>query len=102
MNRTNLSNIFIALCLTLLVGINWMPAALALGGNQPVLGKAAPEFTLPYHDPQGKPTNTGDREISLSDYRGKWVVLYFYPEGLYFWLHHRSSSLSDRLAKISS
>ncbi|NQZ64332.1 peroxiredoxin, partial [Crocosphaera sp.] len=25
-------------------------------------------------------TNTGDGEISLSDYRGQWVVLYFYPK----------------------
>ncbi|MFN6235437.1 peroxiredoxin, partial [Microcystis sp.] len=26
------------------------------------------------------PTNTGEGNISLSDYRGKWVVLYFYPK----------------------
>ena len=46
--------------------------AVALGGVQPPLNQLAPEFTLP--------TNTGDGEISLSDYRGKWVVLYFYPQ----------------------
>jgi len=44
----------------------------ALGGKQPVIGDRAPEFTLP--------TNTGDGEISLSDYKGQWVVLYFYPK----------------------
>ncbi len=33
-------------------------------------GKKAPEFCLP--DQQGK-------EHCLSDYKGKWVVLYFYP-----------------------
>jgi peroxiredoxin Q/BCP len=36
------------------------------------MNEPAPEFTLP--------TNTGDGEVSLSDYRGKWVVLYFYPK----------------------
>ncbi len=47
------------------------PSALALGGPQPPLDEAAPTFTLP--------TNTGDGEVSLEDYRGEWVVLYFYP-----------------------
>lgn len=46
--------------------------ALALGGLQPPLNVPAPNFTLP--------TNTGDGDISLSDYRGQWVVLYFYPQ----------------------
>jgi peroxiredoxin Q/BCP len=36
------------------------------------LNQLAPDFTLP--------TNTGEGNISLSDYRGKWVVLYFYPK----------------------
>lgn len=35
------------------------------------IGKKVPDFTLPA---------TGDREISLSDYAGKRVVLYFYPK----------------------
>jgi thioredoxin-dependent peroxiredoxin len=34
-------------------------------------GAVAPDFTLPSQD--GSP-------VSLSDYRGKWVVLYFYPK----------------------
>ena len=34
-------------------------------------GQPAPDFTLPNQD--GKPT-------SLADFRGKWVVLYFYPK----------------------
>ncbi|MEG3435797.1 peroxiredoxin [Pannus brasiliensis CCIBt3594] len=49
-----------------------IPGALALGGPRPPLHQPAPDFTLP--------TNTGDGNISLSDYRGKWVVLYFYPK----------------------
>ncbi|NEO27873.1 MAG: peroxiredoxin [Kamptonema sp. SIO4C4] len=45
---------------------------MALGGPQPSLNEPAPTFTLP--------TNTGEGEISLTDYRGQWVVLYFYPQ----------------------
>jgi thioredoxin-dependent peroxiredoxin len=37
----------------------------------PAVGDAAPAFTLP--DQAGK-------SVSLKDYRGKWVVLYFYPK----------------------
>jgi thioredoxin-dependent peroxiredoxin len=37
----------------------------------PVVGSAAPDFTLNSQD--GKP-------VSLRDFRGKWVVLYFYPK----------------------
>ena len=46
--------------------------AWALGGPQPELNQLAPEFTLP--------TNTGDGSIALDDYRGEWVVVYFYPK----------------------
>ncbi len=39
--------------------------------KQPAAGTAAPEFNL----------TTGDgSQVSLKDYRGKWVVLYFYPK----------------------
>lgn len=37
----------------------------------PVTGSRAPDFTLP--DQEGK-------EHSLADYKGKWVLLYFYPK----------------------
>src|SRR5215471_12890146 len=37
----------------------------------PAVGAAAPDFTL--HSQDGKP-------ISLHDFKGKWVVLYFYPK----------------------
>lgn len=40
-------------------------------GSAPALGSTAPDFTLPSQD--GSP-------VSLKDYRGKWVVLYFYPK----------------------
>jgi peroxiredoxin Q/BCP len=69
--RTFLTTLF-ASCLAFLTWLNFTPSANALGGKQPPLNQPAPEFTLP--------TNTGDGEVSLSDYRGKWVVLYFYPK----------------------
>lgn len=46
--------------------------AIALGGKLPPLNGAPPGFTLP--------TNTGQGQISLGDYLGQWVVLYFYPK----------------------
>ena len=39
--------------------------------KQPSVGTAAPNFSL----------TTGDgSKVSLNDYKGKWVVLYFYPK----------------------
>jgi peroxiredoxin Q/BCP len=35
------------------------------------VGTTAPNFTLPSQE---------DKPVSLSDYKGKWVVLYFYPK----------------------
>lgn len=37
------------------------------------IGKEAADFTLP---------NQTGKEISLSDYRGKYVILYFYPKDM--------------------
>jgi peroxiredoxin Q/BCP len=53
---------------------SWMmiPSASALGGTQPAIGQPAPSFSLP--------SNTGEGEISLTDYQGQWVVVYFYPK----------------------
>jgi thioredoxin-dependent peroxiredoxin len=39
--------------------------------DQPAVGNAAPEFKLT--------TNEG-KDASLADFKGKWVVLYFYPK----------------------
>jgi peroxiredoxin Q/BCP len=47
-----------------------LPRLLA-GSPAPAEGSAAPEFTLPSQE--GSP-------VTLKDYRGKWVVLYFYPK----------------------
>jgi peroxiredoxin Q/BCP len=58
----------IASVLALAVGIKF---AIAASNTIPQVGQPAPEFTLPSQD--GTP-------ISLKDFRGKWVVLYFYPK----------------------
>ena len=57
------------------VGICGMFACAAMGATatqtQPAAGTTAPDFKL----------TTGDgSQVSLKDYRGKWVVLYFYPK----------------------
>src|SRR5881394_2393336 len=58
----------------LLLGIVALCASVALAlvpGEPPAVGSAAPDFQLT--------TNEGN-QASLKDYRGKWVVLYFYPK----------------------
>ena len=44
---------------------------LGFAASMPAVGSAAPEFTLNSQD--GTP-------VSLKDFHGKWVVLYFYPK----------------------
>jgi thioredoxin-dependent peroxiredoxin len=39
--------------------------------KQPAVGTAAPDFSL---------TSGDGSQVSLKDYKGKWVVLYFYPK----------------------
>ncbi len=51
----------------ILLGLVTAPAAWA----EPAAGSAAPAFTLPNQD---------GKRVSLADFRGKWVVLYFYPK----------------------
>lgn len=54
----------------LAVMFGFKPAFLS-AASAPSVGSMAPEFTLPSQE--GTP-------ISLRGYRGKWVVLYFYPK----------------------
>src|SRR5437879_11189051 len=48
-----------------------LPVIVYAAGDLPEVGRAAPDFQLT--------TNEGN-QASLKDYRGKWVVLYFYPK----------------------
>jgi peroxiredoxin Q/BCP len=67
--RRVIAGMTVAIALTFTV----LPSpAIALEGEQPSLNAPAPEFTLP--------SNSGDGEIALQDYRGQWVVVYFYPK----------------------
>ena len=45
----------------------------AAGQAMPAVGQVAPTFTLPSQD---------GSQISLQSFRGKWVVLYFYPKDM--------------------
>jgi peroxiredoxin Q/BCP len=45
--------------------------SMAMAGNLAAIGSSAPNFTLPSQE---------EKQISLADYKGKWVVLYFYPK----------------------
>ena len=40
-----------------------------------LVGRTAPDFVMETVDGQGKDFS----KISLSDYRGKWLVFFFYP-----------------------
>ena len=58
------------LCIVIIVAILFVPRLLSRP-VMPAAGSDAPLFTLPSQE--GTP-------VSLKDYRGKWVVLYFYPK----------------------
>jgi peroxiredoxin Q/BCP len=53
--------------------LNALIMAMGASGTQtqPAAGTAAPDFNL---------TSGDGNQVSLKDYRGKWVVLYFYPK----------------------
>ncbi len=57
--------IVLAVCIALFL----VPRLLSRSAK-PSEGSNAPDFTLP----------SQDGSVSLKDYRGKWVVLYFYPK----------------------
>jgi thioredoxin-dependent peroxiredoxin len=57
-------------CATALAGAMALAPCVATADPLPA-GTAAPGFTLPSQE---------DKPVSLSDYSGKWVVLYFYPK----------------------
>src|SRR6185369_15296165 len=63
-----MNKILLAAAMTL-IGSALMQAAEP--AKQPAVGGAAPDFSL---------TSGDGSQVSLKDYHGKWVVLYFYPK----------------------
>lgn len=61
----------------------------------PMVGSKAPEFEMPVYDP-ADPTNTS-KKVKLSDYKGKWLVFFWYPLDFTFVCPTEITALSDRL-----
>ncbi len=57
----------------------------------PLIGQKAPDFKA------DAVVGTEFRQVHLEDYRGKWVVLYFYPLDFTFVCPTEITSFSDRL-----
>ena len=60
-----------------------------------LVGKPAPDFRLPSTKDATGAKDLG-QEISLSDYRGKWLIFFFYPLDFTFVCPTEISALSDR------
>jgi len=63
--------LWILLILVVIFAVMVRFSALRAGDKAPAVGTLAPDFTL--NSQEGKP-------VSLHDFKGKWVVLYFYPK----------------------
>jgi thioredoxin-dependent peroxiredoxin len=63
--------VWIAVAIVAVVGVALEIGSLRAGDKAPAVGTPAPDFTL--NSQEGKP-------VSLHDFKGKWVVLYFYPK----------------------
>jgi len=61
--------VIVACVLILAVAVGYRVAR--AGDKAPAVGTAAPDFTL---------NSQENKAVSLHDFKGKWVVLYFYPK----------------------
>ncbi len=66
---TRLISFVFALAIVVVLGVGYR--VVHAGDKAPAVGSAAPDFTL--NSQENKP-------VSLHDFKGKWVVLYFYPK----------------------
>ena len=64
---------------------------MVFAASVPSVGSLAPEFTL---------TSQEGTPVSLKDYRGKWVVLYFYPKDFTSGCTDRGAQLPARPAAV--
>jgi thioredoxin-dependent peroxiredoxin len=63
----------IGVVVVLFAGMAALNVSLRAGDKTPAVGTEAPGFTLNSQD---------SKPVSLQDFRGKWVVLYFYPKDM--------------------
>src|SRR6185437_6571304 len=63
--------VLIAIVVVVVLVVSFGVRAMHAGDKAPAVGTQAPDFTL--NSQEGKP-------VSLRDFKGKWVVLYFYPK----------------------
>jgi peroxiredoxin Q/BCP len=61
----------LAIVVALAIVVSMLVLRVARAGELPAVGAPAPEFNLP---------DQNNAMHTLSDYRGKWLVLYFYPK----------------------
>jgi thioredoxin-dependent peroxiredoxin len=59
--------------LGLLLGVTLLAGMVAWAATMPTVGSKAPDFTL---------SSQEGKQVSLHDFKGKWVVLYFYPKDM--------------------
>lgn len=64
------------------------------------VGKQAPDFKLPSTKGATGAKDLG-REISLADYRGGWLIFFFYPLDFTFVCPTEITALSDRLEEFA-
>jgi len=62
----------------------------------PLVGKPAPDFTLS----STKNLETLEEDVSLADYKDKWLVLFFYPMDFTFVCPTEIIAFNDRLAEF--
>ncbi len=62
-----------------------------------LVGRPAPDFTMETVDGQGQQFG----KVSLSDYRGKWLVFFFYPLDFTFVCPTEITALSDAASEFS-
>jgi peroxiredoxin (alkyl hydroperoxide reductase subunit C) len=63
------------------------------------VGKPAPDFEMPSTKGASSAKDLG-KKVKLSDYRGKWLVLFFYPLDFTFVCPTEITALSDRYDEI--
>jgi len=76
-----------------LAAATFVGAGLLIAGEMPAVGQTAPEFSLPSQE---------SSSVALKDYRGKWVVLYFYPKDMTTGCTIEAHNFQEDLAKYTA